>query len=129
MQGAVLDQMGRHADAQRYYASALRPKPDEPSVLSNLGLSYALAKKPAAGRVDAAPRRRAGLSRAQSAPEPGAGGGPAGPLPGGRADREQGPVAGRGPGQRRLSAPDGLAEQQQWKKNQRASPLTPSTGS
>jgi Flp pilus assembly protein TadD len=44
VQGAVLDQMGRHQDAQRYYASALRLKPNEPSVLSNLGLSYALAK-------------------------------------------------------------------------------------
>jgi Flp pilus assembly protein TadD len=45
VQGAVLDQMGRHADAQRHYASALRLMPDEPSVLSNLGLSYALSKK------------------------------------------------------------------------------------
>src|SRR5436309_10081167 len=44
VQGAVMDQMGRHADAQRYYASALRIVPDEPSVLSNLGLSYALSK-------------------------------------------------------------------------------------
>jgi Flp pilus assembly protein TadD len=44
VQGAVLDQMGRHDDAQRYYATALRIKPDEPSVLSNLGLSYALSK-------------------------------------------------------------------------------------
>jgi Flp pilus assembly protein TadD len=43
-QGAVLDQMGRHQDAQRYYASALRIVPGESSVLSNLGLSYALAK-------------------------------------------------------------------------------------
>jgi Flp pilus assembly protein TadD len=43
-QGAVLDQMGRHQDAQHYYASALKIVPDEPSVLSNLGLSYALAK-------------------------------------------------------------------------------------
>ena len=43
-QGAVLDQLGRHQDAQRYYASALKIIPDEPSVLSNLGLSYALAK-------------------------------------------------------------------------------------
>jgi Flp pilus assembly protein TadD len=43
-QGAVLDQMGRHPDAQRYYSSALKIMPDEPSVLSNLGLSYALAK-------------------------------------------------------------------------------------
>jgi Flp pilus assembly protein TadD len=44
VQGAVLDQLGRHGDAQRHYASALRLVPDEPSVLSNLGLSYALSK-------------------------------------------------------------------------------------
>src|SRR3989440_255285 len=44
VQGAVMDQMGRHAEAQRYYASALRIVPDEASVLSNLGLSYALSK-------------------------------------------------------------------------------------
>jgi Flp pilus assembly protein TadD len=43
-QGAVLDQMGRHAEAQRYYLTALKIVPDEPSVLSNLGLSYALSK-------------------------------------------------------------------------------------
>src|SRR5262249_40737227 len=44
VQGAVLDQMGRHEEAQRYYATALRIVPDEPTVLSNLGLSYALSK-------------------------------------------------------------------------------------
>ena len=43
-QGAVLDQMGRHADAQRYYLTALKIVPNEASVLSNLGLSYALSK-------------------------------------------------------------------------------------
>jgi Flp pilus assembly protein TadD len=43
-QGAVLDQMGQHQEAQSYYSSALKMAPDEPSVLSNLGLSYALAK-------------------------------------------------------------------------------------
>jgi Flp pilus assembly protein TadD len=43
-QGAVLDQMGRHDEAQRHYASALKIMPEEPSILSNLGLSYALAK-------------------------------------------------------------------------------------
>jgi Flp pilus assembly protein TadD len=43
-QGAVLDQMGRHGDAQRYYLTALKIAPEEPSVLSNLGLSYALSK-------------------------------------------------------------------------------------
>jgi len=44
VQGAVLDQMGRPEEARPYYESALRLAPDEPSVLSNLGLSYALAK-------------------------------------------------------------------------------------
>jgi Flp pilus assembly protein TadD len=44
VQGAALDQMGRHDEARRYYATALRIAPDEPSVLSNLGLSYALSK-------------------------------------------------------------------------------------
>jgi Flp pilus assembly protein TadD len=41
-QGAVLDQLGRGEDAQQYYATALKIVPDEPSVLSNLGLSYLL---------------------------------------------------------------------------------------
>jgi len=44
VQGAVLDQMGRHVDAQRHYASAIKIVPDEPAVLSNLGLSYLLTK-------------------------------------------------------------------------------------
>jgi Flp pilus assembly protein TadD len=44
VQGAVLDQMGRHPDARRHYASALKIAPNEPTVLSNLGLSYALSK-------------------------------------------------------------------------------------
>lgn len=43
-QGAVLDQMGKHVEAQRYYETALRIVPGEPTVLSNLGLSYALSK-------------------------------------------------------------------------------------
>ena len=43
-QGAVLDQMGHHAEAQRHYSAALKIAPNEPDVLSNLGLSYALEK-------------------------------------------------------------------------------------
>lgn len=43
-QGAVLDQMGRYDEARRHYASALKIVPNEPSVLSNLGLSYVLSK-------------------------------------------------------------------------------------
>lgn len=44
VQGTVLDQLGRHDEARRYYDSALKIMPDEPSVLSNLGLSYVLSK-------------------------------------------------------------------------------------
>src|SRR6202521_5010850 len=44
VQGTVLDQLGRHDEARRYYASALNIVPGEPSVLSNLGLSYVLSK-------------------------------------------------------------------------------------
>jgi Flp pilus assembly protein TadD len=44
VQGTVLDQLGRHDEARRYYASALKIVPDEPSVLSNLGLSYVLSR-------------------------------------------------------------------------------------
>ena len=71
VQGAVLDQMGRHEDAQRYYATALKIVPDEPSVLSNLGLSYALSKdlvraemtlRRAASRANADPRVRQNLA-------------------------------------------------------------------
>ncbi len=71
VQGAVLDQLGRHEDARRHYAAALRIAPEEPSVLSNLGLSYALSKdlpkaesilRRAAARPDANPRIRQNLA-------------------------------------------------------------------
>jgi Flp pilus assembly protein TadD len=44
VQGTALDQLGRHDEARRYYTSALKIMPDEPSVLSNLGMSYVLSK-------------------------------------------------------------------------------------
>jgi Flp pilus assembly protein TadD len=44
-QGSVADQLGDHTQAQAYYDAALKIKPDQPEVLSNLGLSYALAKR------------------------------------------------------------------------------------
>jgi Flp pilus assembly protein TadD len=43
-QGATLDQLGRYEEARQYYASALKIVPDQPTVLSNLGLSYVLSK-------------------------------------------------------------------------------------
>jgi Flp pilus assembly protein TadD len=71
VQGVVLDQMGRTDEARRYYASALQIAPEEPSVLSNLGLSYALSKdlgqaestlRRAVGRPGANPRVRQNLA-------------------------------------------------------------------
>jgi Flp pilus assembly protein TadD len=45
VQGTALDQLGRHDEARRYYASALKIVPEEPSVLSNLGMSYVLSRE------------------------------------------------------------------------------------
>ena len=70
-QGAVLDQLGRHAEAQQHYSAALRIVPGEPSILSNLGLSYALTKelpraeatlRQAMVRPNAAPKVRQNLA-------------------------------------------------------------------
>jgi Flp pilus assembly protein TadD len=72
VQGTALDQLGRHEDARRYYASALKIAPNEPSVLSNLGLSYMLSKNLpkaeevlrqayASGRADARVRQNLAL--------------------------------------------------------------------
>jgi Flp pilus assembly protein TadD len=43
-EGAILDQMGRPDDARAAYRDALDIRPNEPSVLSNLGMSYLLAR-------------------------------------------------------------------------------------
>jgi Flp pilus assembly protein TadD len=72
VQGAALDQLGRHEEARNYYASALKIVPEEPSVLSNLGLSYVLSKDLpkaeeilrrayAGGKADARVRQNLGL--------------------------------------------------------------------
>ena len=44
-QGSIADQLGNHEDARNYYEAALKIRPNEPTVLSNLGLSYALSKQ------------------------------------------------------------------------------------
>lgn len=41
-EGAILDQLGRSEEARDSYRQALVVQPDEPSVLSNLGMSYVL---------------------------------------------------------------------------------------
>jgi Flp pilus assembly protein TadD len=51
-QGTVADQLGEHERAQQLYAAALKLAPNEPTVMSNLGLSLALSKHlPDAERV------------------------------------------------------------------------------
>jgi Flp pilus assembly protein TadD len=64
VQGTVLDKLGRHGDARKYYASALRIMPDEPSVLSNLGMSYVLTKELA--KAEEVLRRAYASARADS---------------------------------------------------------------
>ena len=127
VQGAVLDQMGRHADAQRYYASALRLQPEEPSVLSNLGLSYALSKKlpqaettlrKAAAQPGAEPKVRQNLALVVG-------------LQGRFQEAETIAKGDLSPTEAAANVAylrQMLAQQQQWKKKGRGSPLTPSTG-
>lgn len=43
--GAVLDQLGQHLAARADYKTALALAPEEPKILSNLGLSYALTRE------------------------------------------------------------------------------------
>ena len=45
VQGSVADRLDDHEQAQAFYREALKIAPDEPGVLSNLGLSYALSKR------------------------------------------------------------------------------------
>ena len=127
VQGAVLDQMGRHAEAQRYYASALRLMPDEPSVLSNLGLSYALSKdlpqaeatlRRAAEQRGAEPKVRQNLALVVG-------------LQGRFQEAETIARGDLSPAEAQANVAylrQMLAEQQR-KKNQRGSPLSPSTRS
>jgi Flp pilus assembly protein TadD len=70
-QGTTLDQLGRHDEARQYYANALKIAPEDPSVLSNLGLSYVLSKdlltaeetlRRAHSRATADPRMRLNLA-------------------------------------------------------------------
>lgn len=70
-QGATLDQLGRFEEARQYYSSALKIRPDEPAVLSNLALSYVLSKdlpkaeetlRRAHGRTGNDPRVRVNLA-------------------------------------------------------------------
>ena len=128
VKGAVLDQMGRHQEARQHYASALRLTPDEPSVLSNLGLSYALSKnlpeaektlRRAAAQRGAEPKVRQNLALVV---------GLQGRFPEAetiaRGDLSPAEAAANVAYLRQM-----LAQQGDWKRSNRGSPLTPSTGS
>ena len=113
VQGAVLDQLGRHQDAQRHYLTALKIVPNEPSVLSNLGLSYALSKdlKDAEATLRLAVAQHSG--RSAGAAKSGAGGRIGRPLRRSRTDRARRSAARPGRRQCRLSAADAGAQRQQ----------------
>jgi Flp pilus assembly protein TadD len=64
VQGSVEDRFGNHEGAQKFYLDALKIAPGEPTVLSNLGLSYALAKQ--LGLAEDALRRAAASPRADA---------------------------------------------------------------
>jgi Flp pilus assembly protein TadD len=128
VQGTVLDQMGRHVDAQRYYASALRLMPEEPSVLSNLGLSYALSKnlkeaeatlRRAAAQPGAEPKVRQNLALVVG-------------LQGRFQEAEAIAKGDLSPSEAAANVAylrQMLAQQGEWKKSKRGSPLVPTAGS
>jgi Flp pilus assembly protein TadD len=43
--GQIADELGNHEAARAYYEEALKQRPNDPGVLSNLGLSYALSRQ------------------------------------------------------------------------------------
>lgn len=61
-QGSVADQLGDHDQAQAFYEAALKIQPNDPMVLSNLGLSYALSRN--LPRAEATLREAAAQPRA-----------------------------------------------------------------
>ena len=90
VQGSVADRLGDHETAQNFYRDALKIAPGEPTVLTNLGLSYALTKQlplaedalrrgvrqPARRRADAQqfradPRARRQVRRGRASQPPG----------------------------------------------------------
>ena len=44
-EGTISDELGDHDAARNYYQEALKIRPNDPTVLSNLGLSYALSRQ------------------------------------------------------------------------------------
>ncbi len=107
-EGAVLDQLGRSDEARGRYRMALQIQPNDPSVLSNLGMSYVLTGDlKTAKAISGRPRSNRG--RQPRSAEPGAGDRLAGTVPGGRADRGAGTQSAAGGGEPAISARHALA--------------------
>ena len=64
VKGAVLDQLGRNAEARNIYKQAMAIAPQEPSLYANLGLSYAMTNDLTAAEREL--RRAAGMRGAKS---------------------------------------------------------------
>jgi Flp pilus assembly protein TadD len=62
LEGTILDQMGRPAEAQQRYNAALKIVPQDAGVMSNLGLSLALSQQP--GEAETVLRRAVALPNA-----------------------------------------------------------------
>lgn len=65
LKGAALDQIGKYTEARNHYNRALQITPNDPNVLANMGLSFALAGDPATAEQ--------WLRRAASHPDAGTG--------------------------------------------------------
>ncbi len=65
LKGAALDQMGQYPQARQHYNRAMQITPNDPNILANMGLSFALAGDPASAEQ--------WLRRAASHPEAGDG--------------------------------------------------------
>lgn len=109
--GASYDAVGRHKEAQDAYKQALALKPNEPAVLSNMGLSQALAGQHQGCGIHPETRQQHAGGRASGTPEPGAGLRHAGQVQGSRGGTCQGHRRGAGARERALHAPDDVAEQ------------------
>ena len=86
---AILDQIGQTAERARLYRKALDLKPNEPSILSNLGMSYVLRAICKTAETYLRHGHRPARRRQPRAAEPGAGRRPARPLRRSRADRQR----------------------------------------
>ena len=110
VQGSVADRLGDHEGAQTFYRGALKIAPGEPSVLSNLGLSYALTKQLARGRSGVARSERQPARRRARATESGARAGARRQVRRGRADQPAGHDGAGGERQCRGDQADDRAE-------------------